>query len=163
MKRSENRDAAIGAAALIGLAVLLVLSYSGQTRLAGGELSGLRIYATFNRVDGLTEGAPVYVSGIDVGRVQQMTLVDNNRARVTLWIRPGVALPVDTAAAVHTDGLFGTKFMNLDPGGADAMLGDGDTITFTQDALIVSQLLELIIAQGRAARVEADQEDVKGN
>lgn len=153
----------IGAAALICFAMLLVLSYGGQTLLGGGEFTGYRLHVVFNRVDGLTEEAPVYVSGVAVGRVQQMALVENNRARVTLWIRPGVELPVDTAAAIHTDGLFGTKFMTLDPGGADAMLEDGDTITFSQDALIVSQLLELIIAQGRAARSDADQEGARGN
>jgi hypothetical protein len=43
------------------------------------------------------------------------------------------------------------------------MLQDGDTITFTQDALIVSELLELIIAQGKAARTEAAQGEERGN
>ena len=163
MKRSESREMIIGAAAVVCFAGLLALSYGGQALLGGGEFTGYRLHVIFNRVDGLTEEAPVYVSGIEVGRVQQMALAENNRARVTLWIRPGFALPVDTAAAIHTDGLFGAKFMTLDPGGADAALKDGDTITFSQDALIVSQLLELIIAQGRAARLEADQEWVRGN
>jgi phospholipid/cholesterol/gamma-HCH transport system substrate-binding protein len=163
VKRSESREMVIGAVAVICFAALLALSYGGRALMAGGEFSGHRLHVIFNRVDGLTEGAPVHVSGIEVGRVQQMSLVENNRARVTLWIRPGLELPVDTAAAIHTDGLFGAKFMTLDPGGADAILKDGDTITFTQDALIVSQLLELIIAQGRAARTEADQEEARGN
>jgi hypothetical protein len=43
------------------------------------------------------------------------------------------------------------------------MLQDGDTITYTQDALIVSELLELIIAQGKAARTEAPREEGKGD
>ena len=163
MKRSESREMTIGAIALMGLAALLTLSYGGQSLLADGDFSGYRLYATFNRVDGLSEAAPVYVSGVDVGRVQQMSLAENNRARVTLWIRPGYELPVDTAAAIHTDGVFGPKLMILDPGGADAMLQDGDTITYTQDALIVSELLELIIAQGKAARTEASREEERGN
>jgi phospholipid/cholesterol/gamma-HCH transport system substrate-binding protein len=163
VKRSESRQTVIGAVAVISFAVLLVLSYGGQALLSGGEFTGYRLHVMFNRVDGLTEEAPVYVSGIEVGRVQRMALVENNRAHVTLWIRPGIELPVDTAAAIHTDGLFGPKFMTLDPGGADAMLKDGDTITFSQDALIVSQLLELIISQGRAARMEGVQEETRGN
>lgn len=163
MKRSETREMAIGAAALLALAVLLFLSYGGQSLLADRELSGYRLFATFNRVDGLSRGAPVYVSGVGVGRVQQMSLADDNRARVTLWIRPGYELPVDTAAAIHTDGVFGSKFMILDPGGADAVLQDGDTITYTQDALIVSELLELIIAQGKAARTGTAREEERGN
>lgn len=163
MKRRESREVAIGAAALMALAVLLALSYGGQALLVDREFSGYRLHATFNRVDGLSEGAPVYVSGVEVGKVQQMSLAENSRARVTLWIRPGYELPVDTAAAIHTEGVFGSKFMILDPGGADDMLQNGDTITFTQDALIVSELLELIIAQGKAARTEAAREEGRGN
>ena len=163
MRRSESREMVIGAAAVVCFAVLLALSYGGQAVLGGGEFSGYRLHVIFNRVDGLTEEAPVYVSGVEVGTVQQMALVENNRARVTLWIRPGIQLPVDTAAAIHTDGLFGAKFMTLDPGGADAVLNNGDTITYAQDALIVSQLLELIIAQGRTARLEADREGAGRN
>ena len=163
MKRSERREIVIGAVAVVCFALLLTFSYGGLALLGGGNFTGHRLHVIFNRVDGLTEGAAVYVSGIDVGRVQQMTLAEHNRAHVTLWIRPGIELPVDTAAAIHTDGVFGTKFMILDPGGADAMLKDGDTITFSQDALIVSQLLELIIAQGRTARMEVNQEETRGN
>jgi phospholipid/cholesterol/gamma-HCH transport system substrate-binding protein len=163
VKRGESREIAIGVAALVVLGVLLVLFQGGRALLADHEFSGYRLHATFNRIDGLSEGAPVYVSGVDVGRVQQMSLAEDNRARVTLWIRSGYELPVDTAAAIHTEGVFGSKFMILDPGGADAMLRNGDTITFTQDALIVSELLELIIAQGRAARTEAVPEEGRGN
>jgi phospholipid/cholesterol/gamma-HCH transport system substrate-binding protein len=154
---------AIGAVALLVLGVVLGLFQGSRALLAAHEFSGYRLHATFNRIDGLNEGAPVYVSGIEVGNVQQMSLAENNRARVTLWISSEYALPVDTAAAIHTEGVFGSKFMILDPGGADAMLQDGDTITFTQDALIVSELLELIIAQGKAARTEAAQEGKRGN
>ena len=63
-----------------------------------------------------------------------------------------VRLPADTSAAIHTDGLFGSKFVVLEPGGEETYLGDGDVITFTQDAVIVSELLDLIIAEGRARR-----------
>ncbi len=163
MKRSETREIVIGAAAVACFAALLAVSYGGRALVGGGDFSGYRLHVHFNRVDGLSEEAPVYLSGIEVGRVQQMALTENNRARVTLWIRPGIALPQDTSAAIHTDGLFGAKFMALDPGGAEAILEDGDTITFSQDALIVSQLLELIIAQGKAARSQVDPEETRGN
>ena len=68
----------------------------------------------------------------------------------------GVQLPEDTAAAIHTDGLFGSKFVVLLAGGEDATIKPGGAITHTQDALIVSELLELIIAEGRAARAKQD-------
>ena len=61
-------------------------------------------------------------------------------------------MPRDTSAAIHTDGLFGGRFLVLDPGGDEETLGDGATIAFTQDAVVISELLDFIIAEGRAAR-----------
>ena len=72
--------------------------------------------ATFNRVDGLVVGDEVRLGGIRVGSVQRMTLVDDFRARIALQLDAGVRLPTDSAAAIHTDGLFGSKFVVLDPG-----------------------------------------------
>jgi phospholipid/cholesterol/gamma-HCH transport system substrate-binding protein len=72
-----------------------------------------------------------------------------------------VRVPTDTSVSVQTDGLFGGKFVLLEPGGDESMLADGDTITYTQDSLIVGELLDLIIAEGRARRAgkQPDQTD----
>jgi phospholipid/cholesterol/gamma-HCH transport system substrate-binding protein len=72
-----------------------------------------------------------------------------------------VRIPTDTSVSIQTDGLFGRKFVVLEPGGDDTMLADGGVITFTQDSLIVGELLDLIIAEGRAQRAanKPDQTD----
>lgn len=163
MRRSETREVVIGGLAMLGLGIVIALSYGGEVIGDRGEFTGYRLYAMFNRVDGLTDGAPVYLSGIQVGRVESMSLEPNYRARVSLRMEPHVDLPADTAAAIHTEGLFGAKFVTLDPGGGERLLEDGDTITFTQDALIVSQLLDLIIAQGKAARGGGEPEQGSGS
>jgi len=66
-------------------------------------------------------------------------------------------LPIDTAAAIHTDGLFGSKFVILDPGGDEKTLEDGSAIEFTQDSVVVSDLLDLIIREGKAARSQGEE------
>jgi phospholipid/cholesterol/gamma-HCH transport system substrate-binding protein len=152
MGREERREILVGGTALLLFAVVLMLSYMG---LAGGAgtTSTYQVYATFNRVDGLSVGDDVQLSGIPVGEVAGMTLGPDFRARVALAIEREVMLPVDTSAAIHTDGLFGRKFVVLEPGGDDQALADESAITFTQDSLIVSELLDLVIAEGRAQRV----------
>jgi phospholipid/cholesterol/gamma-HCH transport system substrate-binding protein len=156
LNREEVREIAVGAAAVLLFAAILMLSYIG---FAGGAASSsYRIYATFNRIDGLVIGDNVQLSGIPVGEVAEMTLGPNYRARVGLDIDRRVTLPVDSSAAIHTDGLFGRKFVVLEPGGADEALTDKGVITFTQDALIVSELLDLVIAEGRAQRVRSAAE-----
>lgn len=154
----ELRALVVGAIAVLLFFGVLALSYLG-TRMHGAAADSHRIYAAFNRVDGLGVGDEVQLAGVPIGRVVALTLQPNFRARLTLLVDDSVPLPADTSAAIHTDGLFGRKFVVLEPGGDERLLGDGDAITFTQDSLIVSELLDLIIAEGRAQRapVEASE------
>ena len=74
---------------------------------------------------------------------------------ISLKIDPEVNLRTDTSAAVHTDGLFDSKFIVLEPGAEKEDLESGEKITFTQDALVDSDLMELIIiSKGKAAQAK---------
>jgi len=117
-----------------------------------------RITAQFNKVDGLLPGDDDRLSGVRIGTVESQALSDNFKAVLTLSIDKRVALPLDTSAAIHTNGLFGSKFIVLEPGGEIDELADGDRITFTQDSLVVEDLLELIIREGKARRAAAGAE-----
>lgn len=146
----EAREIVFGGVVVALLVLILAYSYAGnQVEAAGGTYT---LNAKFNRIDGLINGADVFLAGIKVGTVGGQSLDDNYRAVVSLKLDSGVKLPADTAVAIHTDGLFGSKFVVLDPGGEDDMLEPGDEITFTQDAMIVSELLDLIISEGKALR-----------
>ena len=158
--RGETKEIAVGALALASLLLVLGSFQAGRTH-AGGK-AGYDVGATFNRIDGLFPGDPVRLGGIRVGTVAKAELDSNYRARLTLRMDDEIKLPEDTAAAIHTDGLFGSKFVVLLVGGDDANIKPGGIITHTQDALIVSELLELIIAEGRAARAKSGAAADKG-
>ena len=95
-------------------------------------------------------GDEVRLGGIRVGKVAAQRLDNNFRAVVTLDIDSNVELPLDSSAAIHTDGLFGSKFVVLEPGGEMDVLKHDQSIDYTQDAVIVSDLLDLIISEGQA-------------
>ena len=146
------KEITVGGQAFLALALLLGFLYGGRELTARAASSDYLVIATFNRVDGLLVGAPVRLAGIQLGPVAGPVLVFYYRAVTTLKIDADVKLPTDTSVAIHTDGLFGTKYVVLEPGGDEEFMGDGDEINFTQDAVIVAELLELIIAQGKAKR-----------
>jgi phospholipid/cholesterol/gamma-HCH transport system substrate-binding protein len=149
---TNAREVTIGGLAFLALVLLLGFLYGGRELTAKAASSDYLVVATFNRVDGLLVGAPVRLAGIQIGTVDGEYLDVYYRAVTTLKIDSDVKLPTDTSVAIHTDGLFGTKYVVLEPGGDEEFLGDGEEINFTQDAVIVSELLELIIAQGKANR-----------
>lgn len=148
----ELRQVAVGAGAVLAFAAVLVLTYAGFGRSSDAGAHH-HIYAVFNRVDGLAVGDSVQLSGVPVGRVDSMSLGQNYRARIGFRIDGDLRIPSDTSASIHTDGLFGRKFVVLEPGGQDTLLADGGVIEYTQDSMIVGDLLDLIIAEGRARRV----------
>lgn len=162
---SEVREILIGAGAFGCLLLVLAYLYSGRDwrdARAATALGGHKtLIAKFNRVDGLIEGDPVMLGGIRVGTVSKMVLDDKYRAVVTMKVFGDVPLPADTSAAIHTDGLFGSKFLVLEPGGDPTLLKSGGEITFTQGAVVVSDLLEVIISEGRAALAARRKDDDK--
>ncbi len=158
IKEPEVRHILVGIAACSILVIVLGISHLHK-RLGtqGGMGSIYRIEALFRQVDGLRIGDAVTLSGVRIGTVERMTLDADFRARLTLAIEASIVLPTDTSAAIHTDGLFGGKFVVLDPGGDETALGEGGVITYTQDAVIVGELMDLIIAEGRAVQAKAMQ------
>ncbi|CAA6603902.1 ABC-type transport system involved in resistance to organic solvents, periplasmic component [Rhodospirillaceae bacterium LM-1] len=132
-------------------ALLLAYVYSGTGKK---EEPGYDVRATFKRTDGLSYGAQVRLSGIVVGKVAGYKLDDSYRAIVTLRLKPGVELPKDSSALIHTDGLLGAKYIELQPGGDAENLKAGNAITYTQDSVDLVDLLEKIVGMAKARRAE---------
>jgi phospholipid/cholesterol/gamma-HCH transport system substrate-binding protein len=144
MQNSPKRDLIVGLFVAVGLLAVGYLSLN----LGGFSLSSaasVELHATFNQIGGLTERAPVVISGVKVGRVKQIALADDLRARVTFEVNAGLELPVDTSASIRTAGLLGDQFIELEPGAEDALLGGGDEIGFTESALSIESLVGQLV------------------
>lgn len=157
--RSVARDTVIGAVVLVVAAILFGLIYSKDSSKARtASEAGYLLHARFNRADGITVGSDVRVSGVSVGKVVQQQLGADFRADITLRVHPEVTLTVDTLAAIQTDGLLGAKYVELKPGGDDTMLKPGQVVPYTQDSMVIEDLLDMIIQQGKAKRGHAGQQ-----
>lgn len=144
------RDTIIGAAVLVAGAVLFALVYSKGNHAQDAD--GYTLTARFNRADGIAVGSAVRLSGVPVGRVVGQELAPDFKAVLTFRLASNVALTADTAAVIHTDGLLGAKFIELKPGADEEVLKPGAEIEYTQDAVVIEELLEMIIQQARAKR-----------
>ena len=150
MHNENDRNAVVGGLVLAVLIFAMAISYGGSKISDKAQVGSYSLTAVFNQVDGLFVGDEVRLGGIRVGKVAQQNLDKNFRAVVTLDIDSDVELPLDSSVAIHTDGLFGSKFVVLEPGGEMDVLQHGQSIDYTQDAVIVGDLLDLIIKEGQA-------------
>ncbi len=140
---------------VIGMTTLVVLLLIGGLSFSSSQIEapmGVTVKAVFNQIDGLSKGDDVRMGGVVIGTVSKLTLGENYSAVVLLQIDNPIPLPNDTSAAIHTDGLFGRKYVTLEPGGDEEYLAAGDEISMTQDSVVVQDLLELIIGEAKSKR-----------
>ncbi len=119
----------------------LAMQVSNLSNLAGGD--GYQITARFDNIGGLKVRSPVTMAGVRVGRVTDISF-DNTtyEAIVTLQVdRSYNTIPDDTFAKIYTAGLLGEQYIGLDPGGSEEYLADGGTISLTQSALVLEEII----------------------
>lgn len=140
MTRSPMRDLLVGLFVLAGLAAIAYLSFSVGGLSYSGP-GGLTLYAAFDQTGGLKARAPVMISGVKVGQVKGITLDKDYRARAQLDLDGSLQLPVDSSASIVTAGILGDRYVSLQLGGEEQVLKSGDTINFTESAVILESLI----------------------
>lgn len=139
-------EALMGAVVLVTAAIFLFFAF-GQTDI--GSVKGYTVTADFDRVDGLSVGSDVRMSGIKIGSVINQTLnPETFLAEVTMTIDTAVALPTDSSAQIVSDGLLGSKFLAIVPGGDMEVIAPGGKITLTQSPMILENLVGQLLFGG---------------
>lgn len=134
-------ETTVGVFFLVGLLLIGIMTVKlGHVSIFGEKTYPLS--AGFTSVTGLRVGSPVYMFGIEVGRVERLTMDQENRkAAVELQIKQGIKVYDDAIATIKTEGLIGDKYLGIDPGGAGELLKPGGTITETQPDLDIGDLI----------------------
>ncbi len=111
----------VGVVISIGLGLLLL------TVFFAGEIGDLvspkvKIMAQIDNVRGLRSGAPVWVSGIEIGYVKKISLDPRYGTMITMSVKKS-SLPYvreDSHANIVTQGLLGDKYVELSCGSIEA-------------------------------------------
>jgi phospholipid/cholesterol/gamma-HCH transport system substrate-binding protein len=131
----------------VGIFLVFGLIFIGYMTVRLGHVSlfgenSYPLYARFTTVTGLRTGSSVYMLGIEIGRVEQLTMDQaDQRAVVEIRIENSVKIYDDAIASIKTEGLIGDKYLSIDPGGAGNPLGPGGQIIETQPAVEVSDII----------------------
>ena len=119
-------ELAVGVFVLAGIVCLGYLSVKlAKMEILGGDR--YEVYAVFSDIGGLKEGSSVVFAGVEVGRVQSITIEDYE-AKVVLSVSTDVILQEDSIATIKTRGLIGEKYLSLSPGGSEQIIKPGGQI-----------------------------------
>jgi phospholipid/cholesterol/gamma-HCH transport system substrate-binding protein len=131
----------------VGIFIVIGLLLIGYMTVNLGHVSFLsdNVYplsARFSSVTGLRAGSPIYMLGIKVGQVGRLTMdQESQKAEVEISIQKGVKIYDDAIASIKTEGLIGDMYLAIDPGGAGTLLKPGGTITETQPAVDIADII----------------------
>jgi len=132
---------------LVGIFVVFGLVCVGYMTVKLGKVDlwsndSYFLTAKFTSVSGLRIGSPVNILGIEVGRVEKITMdQENQKAVVTIKVKKDIKIYDDAIAAIKTEGLIGDKYLNIDPGGGGEPLPSGGVIMDTQAAVDIESLI----------------------
>jgi len=148
--KNSTVETLIGAAVVVIAAVFFLFAYTASGE-GGGD--GYRVSAEFDNAEGINVGTDVRMAGVKIGTVVAQTLnYENFQAAITMTIDPKLKLTEDTTAKITAEGLLGSRFIALEPGGAETLLADGGVIISTQGAVDIWSLISQAMFEKTGAK-----------
>ncbi len=90
-----------------------------------------KLYAVYDKNDGLMEASPLLVSGYKVGQVNRLDLVKKDtsyKVVVTFILNENISIPKNSLARIVSQDLLGTKAVSIELGDSMVMVKSGDTL-----------------------------------
>lgn len=117
MEKTVSEKIRLGLFVIVGLLIfVLAVYFIGEKQKMFGQTDQLN--AVFNNVNGLQLGNNVRYSGINIGTVRGIEMVNDTTIRVKMVIEKSVFSHIrkDAIASIGSDGLVGNMIVNITPG-----------------------------------------------
>lgn len=105
-------EAKVGIFVLLAAVILLYLTLTIGGLSVVPRQRGQTLTIFFPDVAGLFPKSPVKMAGVDVGEVERISL-EQGRARVTVRLKRGVAVPQNAMAAIRSIGILGERYIAI--------------------------------------------------
>jgi len=137
-----SNETKIGALTAVSITLLII----GFNLLKGRTLFShhMTIYAIYSKVDGLAQADGVQVSGLTVGTVSGLTVMDRNVGKilVQMVIKKDINIPKNSVASIINADLLGTKVVRIDFGDSPEYLTQDDTIQSRVEGSVTEKLMD---------------------
>ena len=145
MKKQSGYTWKLGMFVTLGLLLFIIVVYfiGKQQNLFG---STFRISSNFKTISGLEVGNNVRFSGINVGTVEEIKLINDSTVVVQLVLKEDVQkfIKTDAIASIGSDGLMGDKVLTVSPGtSSNEIVKDNDFIK-SESAVEMEDLMKSV-------------------
>lgn len=151
MSTSKNKRAAIvGLFIFLGLAILVavILFMGGQKKTFARSIE---LKAMFNDVSGLRQGNNVWLSGVKVGTVRNISFDSNARVTVTVGVLESVQpyIHQDAKAKIGSESLIGNKIIVIEGGSPQLPVIQSGGILGVQKVLGTQSIMDTLQQNNR--------------
>ena len=165
MKKGTGNKIKLGIFISLGLVTFILgIYFIGQRQQL--FRSTFHVSGVFQDVGGLQEGNNVRLSGINVGTVENISMVSDTSVRVDMLIdeRTRKFIKKDALAKIGTEGLMGNRIVIITPGtGGKAEIEDNDTVKTVQPINMDEILTSLKNTIDNTSNITADLSKITGN
>lgn len=159
MKNSNSQNFRLGIFIITGLLIFVVAVYFiGKRQQLFGNST--RVSSVFKNVNGLQVGNNVRYSGVNVGTVRNISIVNDTSIVVDFLIEEKTMhlIKRNSVATIGSDGLVGSMIVNLVPGDnfSSERIRPGDTLESTSKIATTDMLTTLNTTNENAALLTAD-------
>lgn len=158
MQKSASHKTRVGLFVVFGTLVLVAaLYFIGNRQHIFSK--NIQVYAVFQNVNGLQLGNNVRYSGINVGTVANIEMINEATIVVQMVVeeKTGAFIKRDAIATIGSDGLVGSMVINILPGNDNLLaITSGDTISTYSKIGADDMLSTLNVTNENAALLTAD-------
>ncbi len=159
MKKGNNQNLLLGIFVTVALLIfILAIYFIGSEKNMFGKTT--RISSVFKNVNGLQIGNNVRFSGVNVGTVKAISIINDTSICVDMIIDESAIKMVkpNAQATISSDGLVGSMIVNIIPGEEyfSGHLKSGDTIQSISKIATADMLTTLNTTNENAALLTAD-------
>ena len=143
----------LGLFVVIGLAlfVLAIFVIGKQKNLFDPVIT---LKAQFNNVSGLQVGNTVRFSGISIGTVDQINIINDSTVQVTMLVKQEVQkfIKKDSEAGIGSEGIIGDRLVSISAGSPDAPIAKNGQLLKTFEPVETDEIMQSVqITAGNAA------------
>lgn len=158
MEKTTSQKIQLGVFVVLGMLILIAALYFIGNR-QHIFTKNIPVFAEFENVNGLQIGNNVRYSGINVGTVSKIRMLEESRILVQMMVEEstGSFIKKDAIATIGSDGLVGSMVVNILPGNENlAAIVPGDTIATYSRIGADDMLSTLNVTNENAALLTSD-------
>ena len=100
--------------------------------------------ATFNSIDGISFESKILLAGLEVGHINNISLLEDNKVVVEGVIIDKIQIPSDSILKIETNGIFVKKYFSIIPGYDDYFSKGNIVFAYTSDSYTVDYLARML-------------------